>query len=771
MCVEWKGKVIRLHTEEGAEDLGRIVHVGRDQSVVYWIPFPHTRPRREEDDAAEKSAKVFHLQAPRQWPTDDLRLKLSERGGSHTLVHFVEPTAWRYTDQELRQGFALRDLGEHHRRNTRAWLQKRDELKRWINPIVTSFSLYELLELGRLNDEVRARAKELGHKNPTRVARAMRKYLIGCGDPNALLPAWSESGCAGKVKFPKKKCGRRPRRVRRGRSTNAGFVRSEASLAFMVAGWRKYKRHGTTEYKAYLLTCEEYWPGNQDATDSDGNRYRLAPPECRPTFGEFRYAAVRAKLSATAANMSKRVHNLVARAFRGKFDDGIVAVGQLGLIDSTSEDQTPVSRISRLKVLPSTWRTIVMEGKTEYILGLHSGFECPSTMTSLLAICNAGDDKVAFCAGWGVTIQPDQWHSMNCKRIRGDHGELKSELGITTLNVAECTAEFVRLYRGDQKGPVEAGHHSMHRRADHDVSGSTRGKQQERGEPRVADQACRTHRENMPFVIRSILFHNNEELVPKLLTMDMRRDEVIPTRKAIFEWYIKNGYVASEPSNMDLLRTRCLPRIAARMYRDGIHLIDPSDTQERARLIPQLNYSSNWLIGSGLQEKAGRGVLQCEVMLDPNDLSRCYFDHGGKLHELQRQTSDPRANELTLFEHLMTAEDDRDLAEDLQGRLQEAELGIVSDNRRANVKAKAAKRQEQETAPKKPGKQPRNKLQHRRDELRRTQLEALGFDPDALNGPRPHEGQPCDDTHSQGVAPSYRSGLLAHLASQWRNHG
>jgi len=780
MSHEWEGKVIRQHTDKGATDLGRIVHVGRHQPVICWIPLPHTRPKgadaedrnaaKDPDERQEDShARVFHLKAPRIWEKTDLAAKLADPRGAYTLVDYSEPTAWRYTDEELRQGFALSDLGQKHRWNTRAWLEKRDEQKSWIHPIVTELTAYELLELGRLNDEVRKRAKELGHSNPAKVARAMRQYLLGCGHPNALLPAWAASGCSGQEKFPRTKCGRRPRPVLRGRSNHLGFVTTKSSRRDLVAGWRKYKKRGTTEYKAYLLTCEEYWPGNVDVLDEDGKRYLLAPPEERPTLSEFRLAAHRRSLTAKAANMSKRVYDMVARALRGKFDDRLMAVGQLGLIDSTSEDQTPVSSISRLKILPSTWRTIVMEGKTGYILGMHSGFECPSTLTSLLALHNCRCDKVAFCARWGVLITPEQWYSMVCKRIRADNGELKSETGIKTLNCSECTVEFVRSFGSYHKGPVEAGHHSLHRRGDHDASGSTRGHQQERGEPDCAEDACRNHGDHMPVIIDTVLYHINVEPVPDLLTTDMRRDGVKPTRKAIFEWYVRNGYVASEPWNMELLRTRCLPRISARIYRDGIHLIDPLDTHCPARLIPQLHYSSEWLIQCGLLVKAGRGVIECEVLLDPNDLSRCYFDHAGELHELERRTSDPRANELTLCEHLLMVEDDRDTLDDMKARVEEKEARIVRENRDTNKRATAAKREEQQaTSSKKPGKQTRQKREHRREELRRNSLQALGLDPDGAAPQRNSASDPGLD-HSPPAVPDseYRSELAEHLADQW----
>lgn len=389
--------------------------------------------------------------------------------------------------------------------------------------------------------------------------------------------------------------------------------------------------------------------------------------------------------------MGERVHELTSRALRGMATDGVVAVGQLGLIDSTSEDQTPVSCISRLKVLPSTWRCVLMEVKTGYILGLHCGFECPSALTSLLCILSSASSKVEFCARYGIVIEETDWYSRLCKRIRADNGETKNELNLTTMRASEVSLEFVRSYRGELKGQVEGNHHSVHRRADHKNAGSTKGEQRKRGEARREDEACRTYSENMPFVIEAVLRHNNIEPVEHLLTLDMRRDSVKPIRKAIYEWYLKNGYVASEPWNLDMLRAQCLPRLAGKIHRDGVHIFDPLDL---TRLIPGLRYTSDWLLESGLCERAGRSSIDCEVQLDPNDLSHCFFHYQG-LKRLERKTMDPRANELSLCEHLEMTYDDKEVAEATRSDCESSDAATLVANRRMNKDARAAKREEQ----------------------------------------------------------------------------
>ncbi|MDM7951447.1 hypothetical protein [Hydrogenophaga sp.] len=717
MTKQLVGKVLRYHTVQGYVDSARIVHQSRDGHYVWIVPLPGDNPKG-------KGGKVFHIKAPRRRVTAEIEDQ--EDRCTLSLVEFVPPTSWLLPDHELEEGATASDLGRTVRKNLARWFQQREEQKSWIEPILDEVGPRELLECGRLNELVRARAKALGHKGNQKVARAMRLYLLGCGNPNALLPAWGNSGARGQSKFASKKAGRPRREVARGNSLDTGFICTKEDRQKLTDGWRKYKKRRDSVYDAYLLTCNEYWPGECRVKSKSGVVATLLPPNERPTLAQFKWAAKVSALSASRVNMGERVHELSRRALRGLATDGVVAVGQLGLIDSTSEDQTPVSSISRLKVLPSSWRSVLLEVKTGYILGLHCGFECPSALTSLLCILSSASSKVELCARYGVVIEEDEWHHRMCKRIRGDNGETKNELNLKTMCASEVSLEFVRSYRGDLKGQVEGSHHSVHRRADHKSAGSTKGEQRKRGEVRREDDACRTLGENMKFVIKAILRHNNEEPVEDLLTLDMRRDGVKPTRKEVYEWYLKNGYVASEPWNLDLLRAQCLPRLAAKIHRDGIHIFDPLDA---TRLIPNLRYASDWLFESGLCEKAGRSSIDCEVQLDPNDLSHCYFLYDG-LKRLERKTSDPLANEISLCEHLEMTYDDKERAESTRADCESNDAATLVANRKMNKEARAAKRAEQaseKNCSSEANKKGYGKRQNKRDELKIEQLRKLGL--------------------------------------------
>lgn len=430
--------------------------------------------------------------------------------------------------------------------------------------------------------------------------------------------------------------------------------------------------------------------------------------------------------------MGARVRQLTQRALTGNASDGIYAVGQLGLIDCTSEDQTPVSSIDPLQVLPSTHRTVCMDVRSEYILGMYSGFEHPSTLTSLLAILNCVIPKAEFCKRYGVTIEEGEWHSRLCKRIRADNGELKSEKGISTLSSMEVAAEFVRSYSGDMKGPVESAHKKLHRQADHLAAGSTLGMRKERGEAVREDEACRSFEQNMPFVIRAVLRHNNEEPVPDLLTVEMRRDGVKPTRRAIYEWYIAQGYVASEPTSLETLRAHCLPKLKAVIRRDGVHVFDPRDER---RLIPGLVYTGKWLVSSGLGERAAKRSIACEVQLDPQDMEACYVYRNDDLNELRRKTTDPLASRLALCEYLLMTDDDATEVDKMQEGLEASDAREYASNDDLNRSAKKAKKAAQDALmsasnTSKNGKiKGHEKRKNRVEEIGRAHLHALGIGP------------------------------------------
>jgi hypothetical protein len=671
-------------------DIGRVVHVDRDREYLYYMPFPKKRKGKPDQ-------KSWHMPSPKSMPMTDIGKLVREPDGQESilaLVEFPAPLEWRLTDEELRSGTCKTGL-VGRRADLKTWIRDREEWWSWIEPIVDNKPddvVRDLVEFGMFESATQARAKELGHKDEKKVRRVLCLWLMGCHERNALLPCRFELGGRGKSKNFKLKPGRPQQDYDDRIKPTKGYLCTPDDHEKLYVGWKTYKKRGVSVYRAYLKTMAQYWPGSQQEKGANGEVFKLANIDDRPTEAEFRNAAKRkGAQSARRIEMGEQVHNLRARALRGSSSKGVVAVGQVAVIDSTPEDQTPASILSRTLVLPSTYRTIIIDVLTGYILGVHCGFEKPSTLTSLLAILSAASSKVEMCAKHGVLITEDQWFSHVPKRVRADNGELKSEQGIDTLTRTGISLEFTASYAAVLKNIVESSHHSIHAQADHLAAGSTQGKRRERGEPDRNAESCRTFEDNMPFVIRAILRHNNEVPVPHLLKPRMVYDKVEPTRAAIFKWYRDHGYITSQPQDLGLLRSRCLPALTGVIERDGIHIRDPRPG--KTKVMTGLVFSNAWLRASGLCVKSDKRAKEREVKvhLHPNELDQCYFDLDRTVHVLENQSESEEEIGMTLCEYLSFLDMGKVGARALKGKLQESDHRRFEDNDAVNKSAKAAK--------------------------------------------------------------------------------
>lgn len=637
------GCVLLEHREKTEpKPYGRVVHLDELIDLVIISKFP----------GRDKHGHQKHYVCR---PVDNA-LSAWERlieDAKYSIADFDSPSHWLLTSDQLRKNTAA-GLIQSSRRNLKLWLKRRAEAYRLIRPFVHGRSLAEIVMDPALSGWPKRRAQELNLASFSRIQRTLNAFILALGNRNGLLPWYSNCGDPGKPKLSRVKTGRPicARELSQGR--HGGMNCDQVTRVHFALGWKKFKKPGVSVRTAFLRTLET-WFVKSVRWDGATAKVTLQPEASKYTVKQFEYWGVRGNeaLSALAINKGETSTKRNHLRRQGKAKDRHLTVNGEAYLDSTSCDQTLVSCASRLKVLSSPWRTDVMGAATDYIFGHHVGFESPSQTTSLLAILHAAEDKVEYCARFGIRIQPRDWLSMTFRQIVTDNGEGKGQLAMKALEEMEAGAIFGAAYDAINKSPLESKHASTQAHVDHASPGSTMGRRPRRGEPSRSEFARLNFYEYMPRLIEHVLHHNNQDVIT-LPTIEMRRDGVEPTRRGVVEWMMSNGYSTSAPKDLQALRVRCLPRLQACFMSDGIHLYDP--VYSGKRIIPSLTYSSDWLRGTTLLSQHRRRHL--EVHLNPSDLSCIWVNLGG-LKCMTLQSRDPDLHELTLMDWLTISSDDR----------------------------------------------------------------------------------------------------------------
>ncbi|RTL25448.1 MAG: hypothetical protein EKK47_23390 [Burkholderiales bacterium] len=681
------GCALREHRTQSEPKLfGRVIHIDKlnDLAVIVRVPGKNKMGHQKN-----------YVQRPLHKHLSALQRHLEAKDFS--VVEFDTPTHWLLTSEQLRQN-STSGLQNTSRRDLKKWLHKRRKAYQLIRPFVHGRSIEEIVLDPLFKGWPEKRARELNLAGCSQIQRALNAYLLALGLRNGLLPWYTHCGNPSKQKFSKSKTGR-PKEFSDGEDpTLVGVNCNEDVRRVFALGWKKHKKPGVSVRQARLATLEE-WFAKSIRWDGVTAKVTVQPAALKFTDAQFEYWGKNSDgaLSALAIERGETQARRNYLRRQGKASDRYLTANGEAFLDSTSCDQTMLSCASRLKVLSSPWRTDVMGAAVNYIFGHHVGFENPSAMTALMAILHAAEDKVEYCARYGIKIKPRDWLSMTFRKFVMDNGEGKGQLAMNTLESMECGASFGAAYDAINKAPVESGHKRTQRYVDHLMPASTMGKRARRGEPSRAGLARLNFYEYMPHLIEHVLHHNNKEIIT-LPTIEMRRDGVEPTRRGVVEWMMATGYMTSAPTDLRALRIHCLPRLKACLQSDGLHLYDP--TFSGNRIIPKLVYTNDWLQRSGMLDRASSHRWKLEAHLNPSDISKVWVNLGG-IKCLSLKSSDPDMLQMTLLDWLAVSRDDRligflahvDKTKEGVNRVASIKLAtqVANRERNAEIKAKGTK--------------------------------------------------------------------------------
>lgn len=645
MSAAWVGKAL-VRMKPGASPVveGRVICVSEIDDLVCLIPMPRIKNSGHVDN---------YVPSPKMQSAKKLAELLAARSGLQ-LLDFKTPAHWLWTDAQLQE--QLGDgSGARRRYQLPKWLAREKRGYELIEPLVQGKALERIVFDPTMSTQIRQRAEHLA-VSAVAVRRALNAYLLGMGNRRALLPWYGRCGGPGRQRFSKTETGRPSIGAIRG-----GVRRAFASVppeirACLARGWQKFKKPGVSTKRALAETLCFYLA---DAVQWDGpqSKVSLGPAALAVTPAMFKYwgtreaGSLRAREIERGETPSRREYLRRIGRMRGRFE----TANGVAFIDSTSTDQTLVSAASPVKLLSAPWRTEVLGGCIDYIFGIHVGFEAPSATTALLAILSAATDKVAFCARFGHHIEPRDWYSSAFNSFLMDNGEGKGSLALCQIEQMESSASFGAVYDAINKAPSESGHHKRQKAVDHTLPGSTLGRRKRRGEPDRSQFARLRFDDYMHELIGEILHHNNVAYVDPL-RIEMYEGLKERTRRGVLEWLMAHHYVSSAAVDVDVLKTRCLPRLKAVMHGDGLHLFNPSRRDEA--LVPELVYRSDWLLSSGRLEQARRKSWRLEAHLDPSDISRVWVNIDG-LQRLDLCSNDPDLEKLCLLDWLTICTDNR----------------------------------------------------------------------------------------------------------------
>lgn len=552
-----------------------------------------------------------------------------------------------------------------------------------------------------------ARAAEIHHVTRTSARHFVHLFWSGGSQLNALMPRYDRCGLQGHSKKSLKKLGRPSRLFKAGMTTNPGFVLDDRAKSCIAWGYALVNRERTLR-DAYLLMSSRYYADHSISPDGKVVA-TLHPEDSRPTFAQFSYWGRKlGKKTIKEVLLGPSKYRQATEARGGSAQDQVCMVGQIGQFDGTSTDLYLCSLSSRLKKLPAMTRSILKDVRSDLIVGIYTGWDAPSPATALKTLLNAVDDKASFCARFGVTISPDEWPSFLPRTVLADNGELKGEEPTEAERQFGFGIEYAPVGRGDRKGSVETQHHTDHKKLDHKLPGTTKGKQRARGDEHAVVDATWNFYEYMRELIRHVLDHNNVEEVLELAPAEMLMADppIKPTRLNIFKWLKAQNMMIDVPVDVSRFRAFTLPDWPAVLHKNGVYL--EADVLGRTTRVPRLRYSSESLAATGLMSKVKHSgsPIKVTVKFDQEDLSRAWLVTQRGLIEMDLQVKDQTfVRKFTLTEwRLYLAE--HTLRSDLQiGARDQYDMDRVLRREATTANARAEVRKEEKELGGRPSKQ------------------------------------------------------------------
>ena len=384
--------------------------------------------------------------------------------------------------------------------------------------------------------------------------------------PDALLPDYS---ACGKRRDPYKKSSKRSGRPKvpgaAGKKLEAQDLRN-FSKAYTKYYLGKEKRSLS---QTYTLMVGDFYT----IKDKDGNSVAPMDPDEVPSSQQFLYWHRKNKdiLKEALCRDGERSYQLKNRGETGRTETHLRGPGIACQIDATTADIYLVSRIDRTAIVGRPTMYFQMDSASHIVTGMNISLDPPSWENAARTILNSVEDKVEYCARYGITITEEEWPCMHFPSvILADRGEMESRTADLLCKHLGITVENAPPYRGDLKGLIEK-HFDL---INIDMA-SLPGKVKKDFRQRCAEDyrldAALDLYEFTAIIIRCVLQYNNYHYMEAFRkTPQMRQLHVKPIPRDIWNFGIR--YMSGGLRTMDRehVRYHLLPKGEASVTKSGI---------------------------------------------------------------------------------------------------------------------------------------------------------------------------------------------------------
>ena len=500
------------------------------------------------------------------------------------------------------------DLPESHR-------TRRDEAWCLIEPIVRlgGEAQFDPQKRGEVIREV-----VVHHKvSKTTVYHLLRRFWQRGQTRNALLPDYKNCGAAGKERsFGASKRGR-PRKVTLQTGVPTGInigAEERRNLELGIKAFYENRSKPRTLRESYQLTLEKFFSDRIERRN--GIPVPILPAaEELPSFDQFRYwyEKTRDVTKALLSRHGERQYNLRNRALGGDAAAAAMGPGSIYQIDSTPLDVNLVSSVDRSRIIARPTLYLVVDVFSRLICGFSIGREKASYVAASLALENAMQDKVQFCAGHGFEITSEQWPAHHVpEMLVADRGELVGKQADNLATLLGITVSNTPPYRADLKPFVERMFRTLNDYLVHNLPGAV-PRPKQRGERDTRLDASLNIDELRRLLIITILHYNRSRIEKFRPQTFLIADNVESRPINLWSWGVENrsGHLHSVSS--DFVRLALLPGKKASVTPGGIRFGNLFYTCEKA-------LEEQWYV-----QARERGARQVDIAFDPRNASFIYL--------------------------------------------------------------------------------------------------------------------------------------------------